>query len=124
MDWPGRTMMEHGTERSVKRPRRLFNKATPASRDTFHGYLFKVLEGQGPAAPLGAISYKINGAMIGGFALLAYPAVYQGSGVKTFMVSQDGVVWEKDLGPNTLQVASATELFNPDKTWKPVLDDR
>jgi hypothetical protein len=90
----------------------------------FHGYLFKVLEGQGPAAPLGAISYKIDGAMIGGFALLAYPAVYQGSGVKTFMVSQDGVVWEKDLGPNTLQVASATELFNPDKTWKPVFDDR
>jgi hypothetical protein len=91
---------------------------------SFHGYLFKVLEGQGPAAPLGAINYKINGAMIGGFALLAYPAVYKGSGVKTFMVSQDGVVWEKDLGPNTLQVASATELFNPDKTWKPVLDDR
>jgi DUF2950 family protein len=90
----------------------------------FHGYYFKVLKGQGPAAPLGAMDFMVNGAMIGGFALLAYPAVYQGSGVKTFMISHDGVVWERDLGPNTLQVVAGIELFNPDKTWKPVFDDR
>lgn len=90
----------------------------------FHGYYFKVLKGQGPAAPKGALDYMINGAMIGGFALIAYPAVYQGTGVKTFMVSNDGVVWEKDMGPNTLQLAGDVEKFNPDKTWSPVLDDK
>ena len=90
----------------------------------FHGYYFKVLKGQGPAAPKGEMDYMINGAMIGGFALLAYPAVYQGSGVKTFMVSNDGVVWEKDFGPNTVQLAGAIDKFNPDKTWSPVRDDQ
>ena len=90
----------------------------------FHGYYFKVLKGQGPAAPLGEMDYMVNGAMIGGFALLAYPAVYQGSGVKTFMVSNDGVVFEKDLGPNTLVLAAAIDRFNPDRTWQPVFDDK
>jgi hypothetical protein len=90
----------------------------------FHGYFFKVLKGQGPAAPNGELDFVVKGAMIGGFALLAYPAVYQGSGVKTFMVSHDGVVWEKDLGPNTVQIAAGIEKFNPDKTWSPVFDDK
>lgn len=89
----------------------------------FHGYYFKVLKGQGPAAPLGAMDYMVNGHMIGGFALIAAPAMYRVTGVKTFMVSQDGVVYEKDLGPNTLEVAKAIELFNPDKTWTPVFID-
>ena len=62
--------------------------------------------------------------MIGGFALVAFPAQYQLSGVKTFMVSHDGIVYEKDLGPTTLQTAQAIELFDPDRTWSPVLDDQ
>lgn len=89
----------------------------------FHGYYFKVLKGQGSAAPLGRLDYVINGAMIGGFALLAYPAQYRVTGVKSFIVSQDGVVYEKDLGTDTLGVAKTIELFNPDKTWTPVLQD-
>ena len=83
-----------------------------------------MLKGQGPAAPLGKLNYVIDGAMIGGFALLAYPAQYRVSGVKSFMISQDGVVYEKDLGPKTLQTAESIELFNPDKTWSPVLEDK
>src|SRR5262249_6431451 len=74
----------------------------------------------GPAAPLGQLDYVVKGAMIGGFALIAAPAEYRVSGVKTFMVSQDGVVWEKDLGPNTLELANKIELLNPDTTWHPV----
>jgi len=89
-------------------------------KEPYHGYFFKVLKGQGPAAPLGQLDYVVKGAMIGGFALIAAPAEYRVSGVKTFMVSQDGVVWEKDLGPNTLELAKKIELFNPDTTWHPV----
>jgi hypothetical protein len=92
---------------------------TPAP---YHGYYFKILKGQGPAAPLGELDYMIKGAMIGGFALIAYPASYRGTGVKTFMVSQDGVVYEKDLGPNTTQAAQAIDRFNPDKSWNPDKD--
>jgi hypothetical protein len=88
----------------------------------FHGYYFKVLKGQGPAAPLGQMDYVYKGAMIGGFALLAYPAVYQVTGVKTFMVSHDGVVYEKDLGPTTLQTVTGIDRFNPDRSWKPLVD--
>jgi hypothetical protein len=86
----------------------------------YHGYFFRVLKGQGPAAPLGQLDYVVNGAMIGGFALIAVPAQYGVTGVKTFMVSNDGVVYEKDLGPNTLALAKKIERFNPDKTWSPV----
>jgi len=88
----------------------------------FHGYYFKVLKGQGPAAPLGAMDYVQKGAMIGGFALLAYPAVYQVTGVKSFLVSHDGVVYEKDLGPKTVEAAKGIELFNPDRSWQPVVN--
>lgn len=92
--------------------------------EPYHGYFFKVLKGQGPAAPLGQMNYVMEGVMIGGFALLAFPAQYRVSGVKSFIVSNDGVVYEKDLGPNTLEVAKGIELFNPDKTWKPVEDEK
>jgi hypothetical protein len=61
--------------------------------------------------------------MISGFALLAYPATYGFTGVKTFMMSQDGVVWERDLGPGTVQAAESIDLFNPDHTWTPVLEN-
>ena len=89
----------------------------------YHGYLFKTLKGQGPAAPLGEMDFIVKGAMIGGFALVAAPAEYLVTGVKTFIVSHDGVVYEKDLGPQTLSIAKAMERFNPDKTWTRVIDE-
>jgi hypothetical protein len=88
--------------------------------DPFHGYFFKVLKGQGPAARLGALNYVIEGAMIGGFALVAAPAEYRETGVMTFIVSNDGVVYQKDLGPNTLHLFAAMSAYNPDKSWTPV----
>jgi hypothetical protein len=91
--------------------------------EPYHGYFFKILKGQGPDAPLGEMDYVIKGAMLGGFALVAAPAEYRVTGVKTFIVSNDGVVYEKDLGPNTLDSFKKMELFNPDKTWSPVEDE-
>ncbi len=89
----------------------------------FHGYYFKILKGQGPNAPLGKIDYVIEGIMIGGFALVAVPAEYRVTGVKTFIVSNDGVVYQKDLGPNSLKIAKEMELYNPDKSWQPTDDE-
>jgi hypothetical protein len=86
----------------------------------YHGYLFKVLKGQGPAARLGQLDYVINGIMIGGFALVAVPAEYRVTGVKTFMVSYDGIVYEADLGPNSRKMVEAMERYNPDKSWHAV----
>lgn len=83
----------------------------------FHGYYFRVLKGQGPAVPPGEIDFMVKDAMIGGFALVAAPAEYGVTGVKTFMVSHGEVVYEKDLGPDTLKVFKSIERFNPDKTW-------
>jgi Protein of unknown function (DUF2950) len=83
----------------------------------FHGYYFKILKGQGPAAPLGKMDFVIEGAMIGGFALVAAPADYRVTGVKTFIVSYEGIVYQKDLGPDTLKIFKEMELYNPDKTW-------
>ncbi len=83
----------------------------------YHGYYFKILKGQGPAAPLGRMDFVVNGAMIGGFALAAAPAEYRVTGVKTFIVSYEGKVYEKDLGPETLSVFKDMTLYNPDKTW-------
>ena len=90
--------------------------------EPYHGYFFKVLKGQGPAAPLGELDYVVKGVMIGGFALVAAPAQYRNTGVKTFMVSQDGVVYEKDLGPKTLEIFKTIDRFNPDRSWSPVPD--
>ena len=91
------------------------NKSEP-----YHGYFFKILKGQGPAAPLGEMDFVVNGVMIGGFALVAAPAEYNITGVRTFIVSHDGVVYEKDLGPKTLDEFKKMERFNPDKSWTPV----
>jgi len=91
------------------------NRAEP-----YHGYFFKILKGQGPAAPLGKLDFVINGAMIGGFALVAAPAEYGITGIQTFIVSHDGVVYQKDLGRATLDDFKKLERFNPDSSWTPV----
>jgi hypothetical protein len=88
--------------------------------DPYHGYFFKVLKGQGPNAPLGTLDFVVEGVMIGGFALVAAPAEYGESGLQTFMVSHTGVVYQKDLGPGTLDAFQKMELFNPDKSWTPL----
>jgi hypothetical protein len=89
----------------------------------YHGYFFKILKGQGSAAPLGEMDFVVKGVMIGGFALVAAPAEYKVTGVRTFMVSNDGVVYEKDLGPKTLDEFKKMERFNPDASWTPVLEE-
>jgi hypothetical protein len=95
-----------------------------AERGTpYHGYYFKVLKGQGPAAPMGEMDFVVGGAMIGGFALAAAPAEYRVTGVQTFVVGPDGVVYEKDLGPDTLKTFQSMDRYNPDKTWKVTEDD-
>ena len=91
-------------------------------RTPFHGYYFKILTKQGPAAPGGELDYVVNGKMIGGFALVAYPAEYRNSGVMTFIVSHAGDVLQKDLGPNTPRLAERMTSFNPDSTWQKVAD--
>lgn len=88
--------------------------------EPYHGYHFKVLRGQGPSAPLGELDFVVQGAMIGGFALVAAPADYEVTGIKTFIVSHDGVVYEKDLGPGTLEIFKVMERFDPDESWSPV----
>jgi hypothetical protein len=94
-----------------------------AQPQPFHGYYFKVLKGQGPAAPKGEMDFVVEGAMIGGFALAAAPAQYRVTGVKTFMVGPSGLVYEKDLGKDTLKTFEGMEKYNPDKTWKETDDD-
>ena len=91
-----------------------------AARTPYHGYYYKILTRQGPAAEGGALDYVVRGKMIGGFALVAYPAEYRNSGVMTFLVNHRGTVFQKDLGPNTERLAEAMVSFNPDKTWKKV----
>jgi hypothetical protein len=89
----------------------------------FHGYYFKVLKGQGPDAPMGEMDFVVGGAMIGGFALAAAPADYRVTGVQTFIVGPNGIVYQKDLGPDTLKTFQSMEKYNPDKTWQETNDD-
>ncbi|HWZ52881.1 MAG TPA: DUF2950 domain-containing protein [Granulicella sp.] len=89
----------------------------------FHGYYFKILKGQGPAAPMGRLDYVIEGVMIGGFALVAVPAEYRVTGVKTFIVNNDGILYQKDLGPDSLNIVKNMELYNPDPSWRPTNDE-
>jgi len=91
-------------------------------RAPYHGYYYKVLTRQGPNAAGGALDYIVRGRMIGGFALVAYPAEYRNSGVMTFLVNHRGDVYEKDLGPNTAHIAAGITAFNPDNTWRRVTD--
>jgi hypothetical protein len=88
----------------------------------FHGYYFKILQGQGPAARLGRLDYVIEGIMIGGFALVAVPAQYGVTGIKTFIVNNDGIVFQKELGPASLDIVKKMKLYNPDTTWYPTAD--
>jgi Protein of unknown function (DUF2950) len=92
--------------------------------EPYHGYFFKVLTSQGPDAPLGAMNYVVEKVMIGGFALAAAPAEYGETGVNTFIVSNDGVVYQKNFGPATLDEFKKMETFNPDPTWTPVPEDQ
>lgn len=86
----------------------------------YHGYHYRILTAQGKAAPGGAYSYLVKGKMIGGFAVVAYPAEYDNSGVMTFIVNYDGKVFQKNLGKNTTSVAKAMKEYNPDSTWSEV----
>jgi len=86
-------------------------------------YGASILKGQGPAAPLGKMAFVVEGAMIGGFALAAAPAEYRVTGVKTFIISYEDVVYQKDLGPDTLKIFKEMELYNPDKSGQPTDDN-
>ena len=90
--------------------------------EPYHGYYYKLLTSQGPNAPGGAVDYIVRGNMIGGFGLVAYPAEYGNSGIMTFIINNDGDVYEKDLGPRTERIASRLSEFNPDHTWRKVVD--
>ena len=94
---------------------------TTANLTPYRGYLFRILTGQGSSAPGGAFEYVAKGVMIGGFAMVAYPASYGVSGVMTFLISHDGVVYQKDLGPATAQVAPTMTRFDPGPGWHKVL---
>ena len=123
MVWRGRTRMEPGAARWEKGSPKHSSKATRSRAQPFHGYYFKVLKGQGPAAPLGEMDFVVKGAMIGGFALAAAPAQYRVTGVQTFIVGPNGVVYQRDLGPDTLKTFQSMDKYNPDKTWTVTEDD-
>ncbi|HYA91884.1 MAG TPA: DUF2950 domain-containing protein [Thermodesulfobacteriota bacterium] len=95
-------------------------KGPGGKRNPYHGYYYRILKSQGKNAPGGEYDYVVNDKMIGGFALVAYPAEYGNSGVMTFIVNQEGVVYEKNLGKETGNIATAMKKYDPDKTWKKV----
>lgn len=91
--------------------------------EPYHGYFYKVLTAQGPAAPLGAMDFLVRGKMIGGFALVAWPAQYRVTGVQTFIISHDGILYQQDLGADTTKIASAMTRYDPAKGWSVTEDD-
>jgi len=97
-----------------------FGQLGDFAKDAGSGYLFRILTKQGNTAKGGAKDYIVNGKMTGGFAILAYPAEYQDSGIMTFLIGTDGIVYEKDLGPKTADIAVAMTEYNPGDGWKPV----
>ena len=97
-----------------------YKKESGGNPIPFHGYYYKILTRQGRNAPDGAKNYLVNGRMTNEFAFLAYPAEYRASGVMTFMINKDGVIVQKDLGPDTARLANEIAVFNPDKTWQEV----
>jgi len=94
--------------------------AKPDAHTPFHGYYFHMLKGQSDKAPGGAKAYLVDGKMTGGFAFVAYPAEYRNSGIMTFIINQDGVLLQKDLGETTAAAATAMTEFDPDPSWSPV----
>jgi Protein of unknown function (DUF2950) len=94
------------------------SKKEGAAATPYRGYLYGVLTEQGPHAPGGAKNYIVDGKMTGGFAFIAFPAEYKSSGVMTFVICEDGVVYRKDLGPNTAKIAKAMKSFDPNPSWK------
>jgi hypothetical protein len=97
-----------------------FQKGKKSNPEPYHGYYYHILQSQGKHAPGGAYDYIVKGNMIGGFAVVAWPAKYGNSGVMTFVVNHDGVVYQKNLGKDTGKVAKAMKKYDPDKTWKKV----
>ena len=104
----------------AKADREGYEKSKSGNPSPYHGYLFKILKAQGKNADGGAFDYVVNGKMILGFAVVAYPAQYGASGVMTFIVNQNGIVYQKNLGKDTAKTAAAMKLYNPDKSWKKV----
>ncbi|MGO9773251.1 MAG: DUF2950 domain-containing protein [Roseiarcus sp.] len=98
-----------------------FGAASAQGRAPFHGYYYRILTRQGKSAPGGARDYLVNGRLTGGFALIAFPGRYDDSGVMTFIVNQNGVVFQKNLGPNTAAIARRMREYDPDKTWLPAM---
>jgi hypothetical protein len=96
--------------------------AKPDSHTPFHGYYFHMLNRQGSHARGGAKDYVVDGKMVGGFAFVAYPAEYRNSGVMTFIINQDGVLLQKDLGTTTTETATAMTAFDPDDSWSPAVE--
>ena len=93
-------------------------KQSDSGPSPYHGYYYRILTAQGKDAPGGAYNYVVKGNMLGGFAMMAYPAQYGASGIMTFVVNHDGIVYQKDLGEDTEKAAQAVRLFNPDSTWR------
>jgi len=114
-----------GDGKSIRKPnqpliayaRQNLPKSQVGANVPFDGYFFRILTGQGPHAPGGAKNYVVGGKMTAGFAFVAYPAEYRTSGVMTFIVNQSGVIYEKDLGPNTTELVEAMTTYDPDSTW-------
>ncbi len=105
---------------SPRRPSEGYDESKDSTQQPFWGYRFRILTAQGAAAKGGARSYIENGEMTGGFGLVAYPADYGQGGIMTFIVNQDGVVYQADLGEETAKVASTMEAFDPDPKWTAV----
>jgi hypothetical protein len=118
--WPAQTGEEESPLGDFAASAAAEGYRTGQQRVPYHGYYYKVLTRQGPSAPGGALDYVVRGKMVGGFALVAYPAQYGNSGVMTFLVNHQGTVYEKDLGPQTPGIAAGMTAFNPDGTWQRV----
>jgi hypothetical protein len=104
----------------VARARAEGYKSSVGKSESYHGYFYKILKAQGKSVNGGAYSYIINGKMIAGFAVAAYPAVYGSSGVHSFIVNHEGIVYRKDLKKSSVKIAAAMKEFNPDETWKKI----
>ena len=118
--WPGSDTPPTAFAENVKRAQSEGYRKEGDAPAPYHGYYFRILLAQGPRARGGALDYVQHGSMIGGFALVAWPVEHGVSGVKTFVVNQDGVIYEKDLGPSTSTTAEAMTAFDPDTTWRRV----